>query len=474
MTIDRIAVSADQALVRSSRGRLEELRDVTVVIEQGRIQSIGHGPVSDAIQVPLPARSLLAAGFVDAHLHSLNGPLFRGRTEDRPRAGISSLVYDFLMPVGDLAAKLLTFEQSVEVCALGLSSALMSGTTTAFDVFRPDTTALIAAARKLGIRLYAAPYVASSSIMGLDAAGRPREVPRDEDEEVSAANQIFANHDEGSEGLIRIAYGPHCSDTCSPGLLVRLMKESQLRKTLLTIHVSQSRLEVETIQSRYGVTPIRHLINLGVCGPGVVLAHAVFATDEDLRLLAETGSAVASCPATFAQGGIHVDYQRFERAGVTVGIGTDGYSTSMREELRAAGVLTKLQTGRSDTANAGELLTAATIGSARVLGRDDIGALRVGSRGDLVGFVFDRAADPRTRDARASLIWDPNAAHVTFVCIDGKIVVRDGNHLTTDLASLADRVGDSIDGVWEEARGRLGISPRSEAPPSTSSEMLLD
>lgn len=459
MPHERFAISADHALVPDGASSVRAVSDVTVVVERGLIRAIGHDDVPDAHTIRLPPGGLLSAGFIDTHSHTLNGPLFRGRTEDRPRDGDGSLVYDVLMPVGDLAGRLLTPDETADIYTLGFHHALMSGTTTVLDIFRPDTTAMIAAARNTGIRLYAAPYIASESIIGCDPSGRPQAVPRDETVEVSTALRIHDEHDGGPDGRLRIGLGPHCTDTCSPELLVRLMAEAQDRGTILTIHAAQSRLEVRTIRRRYGVTPIRHLVDLGVCGPGVILGHAVFTTDEDLRILADTGTAVASCPATFANGGIHVDHRRFIEAGVPTGLGTDGSSVSMREELRTAGLLSKLRAGRAEASDASGLLATATNGGARVLGRDDIGGLRVGARADLVGLVLEPMARTWTRDPARSVVWDPTAARVDLVLIDGEVLIQDGEHATIDVPAVAARTTAAIERVWTHAAHQLGIEP---------------
>jgi cytosine/adenosine deaminase-related metal-dependent hydrolase len=129
-------------------------------------------------------------------------------------------------------------------------------------------------------------------------------------------------------------------------------------------------------------------------------------------------------------------------AGVPVGLGVDGSASNdgahMLGEARQAMLLQRVGFG-PDAMSARQALELATLGGAKVLGRDDIGALAPGMSADLVMFRLDQLA-------YAGALHDPLAALVfctpsTVDCsiIHGRVVVRDGQLTTVELAPLVEQ-----------------------------------
>ena len=134
--------------------------------------------------------------------------------------------------------------------------------------------------------------------------------------------------------------------------------------------------------------------SLGWTGPDVWYAHGIHFDDDELRILAETGTGVAHCPASnmkLSSGVCRVPDML--RLGVPVGLALDGSASNdgcdMLEELRVAYLLHRLCS--SQAAPTGyDLLKMATRGSARLLGRTDIGALAPGMAADCFLIDLDR------------------------------------------------------------------------------------
>jgi cytosine/adenosine deaminase-related metal-dependent hydrolase len=174
------------------------------------------------------------------------------------------------------------------------------------------------------------------------------------------------------------------------------------------------------------------------------------------------GAAIASCPLGFARSGRAVPLARFLDSGVRLGIGTDGVTLDMVDELRAAAVLAKTQAAQSGAGRAERLLTAATRDSADALGRPDLGRLSPGSRADLV--MFDLAA-PRYQP-----VWNPLRALLTngrgsdahTVVTAGVVRVRARELARGDAAAVTRRGAAAIERVWAEA-ARRGAIPASLA-----------
>lgn len=431
---------------------------LTIVIEGERIVEVATGPVADATPIPLPPGSVLLPGFIDLHTHSLNAPLFGGTMEDRPRGPDGTLVYEFLMPVGDLAGRALSYEDSVALYSLSLARALCSGTTTVLDVFRPNSPALLEAARRVGIRAYCAPYVANHVIKGLDRQGRPVTVSSDTATQLRGLERFLSDCESFVDDRVRLALGPHCTDTCEVDLLYELMEMARDRGYVVSIHAAQSLTEVREMRLRYGKTPVEYLVDCGVTGPGVVYAHCSFAESTDLRLIADEGTALVSCPVVFGQGGHPIDFKRFLEHGVRSSIGTDGHSTSLLDEMRAAGLLARAIGRAGERLTAVELYKAVTVGPAAALARPDLGVIAVGAQADLVVRTFDRLVAPAAMNPLESCVWQPGATVVDTVFVAGEQVVEGGRPVRLDLEALVGQVSDAVLDVWRRAEEDLGIT----------------
>jgi len=150
---------------------------------------------------------------------------------------------------------------------------------------------------------------------------------------------------------------------------------------------------------RHGRTPIQWANALGLLGPGTILAHALYLdthswvpwhTKDDLKILGDSGTAVAHCPTPFARyGHMMEDLGAYLRAGVVMGLGTDCAPHNLAEEMRKAAVLARIASRDINAVTTSDLFHAATSSGATALMRDDIGRLAPGMKADLVLLDLD-------------------------------------------------------------------------------------
>jgi 5-methylthioadenosine/S-adenosylhomocysteine deaminase len=439
----------------------EVVENATVVVAGARILDVlpdgsGRDGVTAARRLEFE-HGILIPGFVNLHNHAINGPIFRGLVDDDPpEAGADALVHGLLLPLGDHAAAVLDEDETAAVYRLAVIELLRSGTTTVLDMPRPVHSAFFAVAKELGLRAVGAPYIFSTPTRGLDAAGRPVYERIDEAGALEDALAIFDEYDEGPGGLIRVGFGPHATDTCSPELLGRIAREAKDRDTIVSIHVAQSSNEVSAVRGRYGCSPVEYLRDAGALGPNVVAAHCVYAGQSDLDILRDTGTTVANCPLTFARSGVTVPFSRFHDHGVRTGIGTDAYSFDFFAELRSAGFISKLTGGDAGAADAAVLLRAATQTGAAALGRPGYGRIEPGATADLVVVGLGAAHVQPVRDPIRNLVWNATPADVDLVMIDGRVVLADGAVQGCDEAATIRAAASAVGRLWESAE-RAGV-----------------
>jgi 5-methylthioadenosine/S-adenosylhomocysteine deaminase len=403
------------------------LRDAVLDVDAGgRISYCG--PVADAPQPPegTPVRrcsGLLLPGLVNAHAHSPMTPL-RGIGSDLP---LLRWLREAIWPAearlrpADIGAGML----------LGSVEMLRHGVTTSTEMyFHGDH--MVEAVLAAGSRMVFAAGV-------LDVPGWDwRKLVDEQSAWIDADGRFF-----GPADRIELAYGPHSAYTLPPEALSLVGEEAQRRDALVHIHVAEHAEEDAAQRAAYGSVP-RMLDQLGVLDGRVAMAHAVHLSDADIELLAAKGVGVAHCPgsnAKLASGNARlVD---LFRAGIPVGVGTDGPASNddldVLEEARLAALFARLSTADSSAVTAAQALLLATRGSAEALGRQDIGALEPGRWADLVHVDVDDPAfaaglDVPDDQVLANLIWAAGSRLVREVWVAGEQVVADGESIRVDRA----------------------------------------
>jgi len=251
-------------------------------------------------------------------------------------------------------------------------------------------------------------------------------------------------------GRLSGVVSPMQIDTCEADLLRDSRDFARERGLPFTLHVSQSVTEVREMIRRHGKTPVQWAHDLGLLGRGTILGHALFLdthswvrwhTKSDLRLLGESGTAVAHCPTPFARyGHVMEHFGDYLRAGVTMGVGTDCSPHNLIEEMRKATVLAHIAARDIASVSCADLFHAATAGGANALMRDDIGRLAPGKKADILLVNLACPQMQPDRDPLKSLIYHAADRAVCDVFVDGKQVVADRRVLTLDQQAAGGRL----------------------------------
>jgi len=259
--------------------------------------------------------------------------------------------------------------------------------------------------------------------------------------------KAFARRIDGAyEGRVRPYFFPYTCDASTPELLRASKAAADEFKTHLRTHFSQSWQEVETIIERYGTTPVRYLEGLGVLGGNVILTHALHIAgngpyddprDDDLQLIAASGTSVCHCPVVYLRRGRTLNsFERYRRAGINLGLGTDTFPQDMLLEMRYAALASKFENGDPTAGTAAAVFDAATVGGALALGRDDLGRLAPGARADILVVNLSRLHIGPATDPIKALVYHASAADIETLIVDGRAVVERGRLQTADEEEL--------------------------------------
>jgi cytosine/adenosine deaminase-related metal-dependent hydrolase len=443
--VTRVLIDACEVVVTMDDAD-RELANASILIDDGAIAWIGSGAPPAEPDVRLDGRGAIALpGLVNTH-HHLYQTLTRAWSRD---VGL----FEWLVALYPVWAHV---DEDWERAAsrVGLALLALSGCTTTTDhhyVYPHDAGDLLAveieSARELGLRFH--PCRGSMDLGERDGGLPPDAVVESTDVALERSRQAVERwHDPSRGSMLRIALAP-----CSPfSVTERLMRESAALARELGVrmhtHLAETLDEERFCVDRFGRRPLELMYDWGWLGEDVWFAHAVHLDDKDARRLAETGSAVASCPSSNLRLGAGIAPVRtYLEEGVTVGLGVDGPSSNeasdLLGEIRQA-MLASRAGGTERALTAREALRLATRDGAAVLGRDDVGSLAVGKRGDVALFSIDGLLDAGASADRVAGLLMGDARRVRHLVVEGRTVVRDGHLETADedeIASEGHRVG---------------------------------
>ena len=398
----------------------------SVVVDGGKIVATGptatiHERFSAASIARLDGR-LLMPGLVNAHGHAAM-VLLRGLAEDLP---LDAWLRERIWPI---EASCVSAEFVADGIALAMLEMLKSGTTCFSDMyFFPEVAA--AAAREAGMRAQIAfPLIDFANPWSSSAA--------------EGFHKGLALHDAyRSDGLIRIAFGPHSAYALGRDDLIKTLTLADEIDAPIHIHLHETADEVAAAQREFGCSHIRFLADIGLLVPRMQAIHLTHVDDAELDLLVANGVRAVHCPqSNLKLGSGLADIDRMRRRGMIVGLGTDGAaannSLDLFTELRVAALLAKTVTRNPATLDAFDALELATLGGAQALGLDaHIGSIEAGKSADLISVDLTHSGALPVHRPEATLMYTASGSHVYDAWIAGRRVLADRKPTTLDEAAI--------------------------------------
>lgn len=423
-----------------------EIADGAVLVRGPVIEAVGpSAELPDTADEVIDARNqIVIPGLVNTHHH-----MYQTLTRALPAVQDCEL-FAWLQGLYPIWANL-TPEMVRISTQTAMAELLLSGCTTSSDhlYIYPNGIRLedsLEGAAQIGMRFHAA---RGSMSVGQSQGGLPPDrVVEGEPAILKETQRLIERwHDPRRFAMQRIVVAP-----CSPFSVSReLMRDSALLAreygVSLHTHLAENDHDLAYTREKFGCTPAEYAEQLGWVGPDVWCAHCVKLDVAGIQLFARTHTGVAHCPGSNMRLASGIAPIRAMRdAGVPVGLGVDGAASNdsghMLGEARLAMLLQRVAYGPEKgpaALSARETLEIATLGGARVLGRDDLGALAPGMAADIVTVPLDDIG-------MAGALHDPLAAllfcHVPRIrhsIVHGRVVVRDGHLMTLDLPQLIER-----------------------------------
>ena len=479
-------------VVALAGGNRDVVADGALIVEDRRVVAVGSRSDLEARgsfdRVVGSADHVVMPGFINGHFHSLG-------------AGSPGLFqYVFERMNTRIFRRALSDDDIRTITLVALMRAIRGGQTGAVDFnygnpALPDfgNPPILDAYRTIGMRVALGMVTRDQNIyVHADdetfLASLPEELARKvrestmgyawpTDDVVSAYRRVHEEWD-GHDGRLRVILAPDWTPACSDELYLLNRRLADEYDTGITTHALETRSEMLFNLEAYGKTAMRRLADLGVLGPDVSCAHFVWATDEDISILADTGAVAVNNPGSNLRLSTGIARARdILDAGAALAFGTDSISFSDIEdffqELRLAAYLQRipgeLEVGRL---NSLELLRSAAGAGARAIRQEAaLGSLAEGREADLLVVSKHRLLWPRAKYASVPildvLLDRATGSDLETVMIAGKIVLDDGEFTTVDEQRiLADFASAGRERLWvateqgvEEARLAAEVDP---------------
>jgi 5-methylthioadenosine/S-adenosylhomocysteine deaminase len=411
----------------------EVLADADVLIQDGRIARIGRGlKVRGAARRVIDvAGQVVMPGLIHGHLHACQ-TLFRNHADglellDWLRERIWP--YEAAHDADSMRASAdLTFAELIQS---GATAALDMGTVRHYD-------AVFESARDSGFRL------TGGKAMMDTGHSLPAGLRETTEASLTQSLALLERWHGTQGGRLRYAFAPRFVLSCTERLLKEVSRLALEKGVRVHTHASENPTECDLVRQRIGLDNVAYFHSLGLSGPHVTLAHCVWLTAEEQRLLRETGTVMCHCPSSnlkLASGIAKVP--ELMDAGVHVCLGADGApcnnNLDLFVEMRLAALLHKPRVGPLGMPPL-RVLEMATLEGARALGLEkEVGSLEEGKRADVtVVDVRGLHMVPTPANVLGVLVYAARSTDVSHVVIDGELVLKDRQLLTLDAGQVAE------------------------------------
>lgn len=441
--------------------------DVALAVERDTIAAIGP---TDSILRTYPRAEVydgrgkaLLPGLINCHAH-LAATLARGFDED---FGFPNSARLAVQP-----ASLLSGEEGTLMVTIGALEAIRTGTTTIVEN-SAGIGRSAAALAQTGLRCVFAESVSDKengsgpmSVEELARSEAPRFSAKLRDDGLQRINDLFAAWHGAKQGRIRVFPAAALAETSSPELLNAVRAFAEKHDLGYTIHLAQSRPEVDFTVRYHGVRPSAFLDKHDFLGPRLFAAHCRYVDDSEIALLGRSRTIVSHQAAMAANRGVIPPIPALRDAGCPIANGTDNNTNDLFEVMRVALMTERIR--RNDPMpglhpQPEDVLEDATQGGARAVRQPQlVGSLEVGKKADLLVVDTQRAHLVPAGRFVSAWIHNGQPSDIESVMVDGQFIMRSRKILTMDEASLiaeADKVGRRI---WKQvqAAGPIAVPRR--------------
>ena len=430
-----VALVISNGIVLTVDGNRRVINPGSVAIDNGRIVAVDTPAAITArykaAQTIDASGKVVMPGLINTHTHAAM-VMFRGLGND---LNLMDWLQKYIFPA---EAKTVSPEFVRIGTQLAVLEMIQSGTTTYADMyyFEEEVAKVTKAAGMRGV-------------LGQTVIEFPvpdAKTPADALKRAEAFARQF-DHDE----LITPSLAPHSVYTLDAKTLTAVSELAKRLMIPIQIHLAETSAEIGLAQDRHKMRPVAILDRLNFWAPTTLAAHGVWINDDEITVLKQRGVGVSNNPESnmkLSSGTAPV--MSYRKAGVSVGLGTDGAASNndldMFEAMRQAAFQQKLVTMDPTAISAADALEMGTIGGARALGRGQhLGSLEPGKLADVIIVGMSKPRQQPLFDPVSQVVYASRGDDVETTIVNGKILMRDRKVLTLNEASVLNEARTAAD-----------------------------
>lgn len=264
--------------------------------------------------------------------------------------------------------------------------------------------------------------------------------------------RFLARVREKGDGRCAGLFGLHASFTLEDRTLAEASAAAASLAAPFHIHIGEDFHDLARARATHGTSVVRRLADAGVLTPGTIGAHCIYLEDDDFRILAEREVVVAHCPQSNTNNAVGTgDLVRWLESGITVALGTDGFTMSVPHEAQVGSIVHRLAR-REPSAAMGEMVSMATLTNARVASRylgARLGAIEPGCAGDLALFRYDAPTPLAPETLAGHLLFGIARTPAAATVVAGRVVQQGGRMVGMDEDAIFAKSREHAAAFWK-------------------------
>lgn len=230
------------------------------------------------------------------------------------------------------------------------------------------------------------------------------------------------------QNMIKGMFGLHASFTLSDETLRKCDEELKGLNAGYHVHVAEGIDDLEQCLEKYGKRVVERLRDMDILGDKTIAVHCIHVTDDELNILRDTNTIIVHNPESNMGNAVGCQpFLELHQKGITIGLGTDGYTSDMTESMKVANIIHK-HVKQNPSVAWGEVPVSMFENNRKIAQKyfsGDLGILRAGALADVIVVDYDPLTPMNENNINSHILFGFTGKDVVTTIIDGKVIMQD-------------------------------------------------
>lgn len=230
------------------------------------------------------------------------------------------------------------------------------------------------------------------------------------------------------QNMIKGMFGLHASFTLSDETLRKCDEELKGLNAGYHVHVAEGIDDLEQCLEKYGKRVVERLRDMNILGDKTIAVHCIHVTDDELNILRDTNTMVVHNPESNMGNAVGCQpFLELHQKGITIGLGTDGYTSDMTESMKVANIIHK-HVKQNPSVAWGEVPVSMFENNRKIAQKyfsGDLGILKAGALADVIVVDYDPLTPMNENNINSHILFGFTGKDVVTTIIDGKVIMQD-------------------------------------------------